>query len=116
MEFEIIYKTETGDDEPRREKVNIPKYLSGKVTQELRRIFQDHCTTKIYDENGEKKTVVEADRPHDMLVGMGKIIAREVIAPKEIKVDDVSDDTLMNLANQYFESTLGGIGGSKKKD
>ena len=115
MEFEIIYKTETGDDEPRWEKVNIPKYLSGKVTQELRRIFQDHCTTKIYDENGEKKTVVEADRPHDMLSQMGLVIAREVLSPKQIKVDDVSDDTLMNLANEYFEITLGGVG-SKKKD
>ena len=114
MEFELVYKAETGDEEPRREKVNIPKYLSGKVTQELRRIFQDHCTTKIYQEDGERKTVVNADRPADMLINMGQKIAREVMSPKSIKVDDVSDDSLMELANVYFETVLGGIGGKKK--
>jgi len=116
MEFEIEYKAETGDEAPRRETVNIPKFLSGKVTQELRRIFQDHCSTKIYEVEGEKKTVIDSNRPMDMLHQMGLVIAREVLSHKGFKVDDLSDETIIGLANEYFERVMQGIGGTKKKD
>ena len=118
MEFEIKYKAQTGDEEPNKEKVNIPKFVSGKVAQQIRRIYQNHSETKVYysEADKSKKTEIKISNELDMLIEMGTVIAREVLSPKQIKVDDVDDNTLMELGNIYLETTILGVSETKKKD